>query len=182
MLYIKRRYGGEDIILIFNNNLLEPPVARATCQFRAWLLFLSFQTHPTTPQQERMAHAAPPFLSLPLSLLLSLFILSCIAQSDPWAPVDQVLEAAVADGSFPGCVAIVGTKNVCYSSFSFILLAFPFFPILFYPENARNISWFFFFPKGVDFFLSIYFSPITLLSRALSFKLILQLLYSFKNN
>lgn len=29
-----------------------------------------------------------------------------------WSPVDQVLEAAIANGSFPGCVALVGNQQV----------------------------------------------------------------------
>lgn len=45
--------------------------------------------------------------------LLSVLLFGRGSDAATWADVDQVLEAGVQDGAYPGCVAVVGNKNVC---------------------------------------------------------------------
>ena len=95
---------------------------------------------PLTQHSPMMSHHAAAPLTISFYLLLCLFISSssfCSAfplrdGADAWTPVDEVLEAAIEEGAFPGCVAIVGTKNVCHNTP--LPLFYPFYPPLLLPH------------------------------------------------
>ncbi len=53
----------------------------------------------------------PPRSLLLLLLLLLLLAAAGGARGDAWAGVDAVLARAIANGSFPGCVALVATRG-----------------------------------------------------------------------
>jgi hypothetical protein len=57
------------------------------------------------------------------------FLLACVSVSAAvpnWALVDQVLLAGVQDGAYPGCVALVGNKDVRTTAAPSLVLTFAF--------------------------------------------------------
>ena len=49
-------------------------------------------------------------------LALALVVVLCLpyAVCDRWQPVRDVLNAAIANRTMPGCVALIGDANVCF--------------------------------------------------------------------
>ncbi|GAM27997.1 hypothetical protein SAMD00019534_111730, partial [Acytostelium subglobosum LB1] len=52
-----------------------------------------------------------------LAITVLLTVINATPNADIWAPVDAFLEQAIANGTFPGCVALVGNKDgILYAS------------------------------------------------------------------